>query len=186
MFNVSVKVSGSIAVPSMSRLGQAINMSKLGQFSLQTVKARVARGVGSDDSPLPALKHGRGVEFDSSVNGRARFRPKQGYATWKSGHGLEPIRDMHGDGSQGGHMMDNFTVRTATDRRFTIAFTQRKQRQKALGNERRTPFLSFSADDERRIIEYARNLFSTGVEVLRRSSNGSGANRITPGVTLLP
>jgi hypothetical protein len=187
MFNVSIKVSGNIQIPSMSRLGRAINMAELGQFSLQTVKARIARGVGSDDTPMPPLKQGRGVEFDSRENGRARFRPKQGYAAWKSKHGLEPIRDMMGDGKQGGHMMANFSVRSASDTRFTIAFTQRVARLKAIGNERRTPFLSFSADDERRILAYARQLFATGVEVIRRSSGGAGyGKKIAPGVTWLP
>lgn len=186
MFNVSVTVSGNISIPSISRVGRAINMAKLGQFSLQTVKARIARGIGSDDSPMPPLKHGRGVEFDRRVGGRAIFRPKIGYAAWKAAHGLQPIRDMQGDGSEGGHMMENFTVRSATDKKFTIAFTKKHQREKAISNERRTPFLSFSDDDERRIVEYARKLFSAGVEVLRRSNNGPGyGRRIAPGVTLL-
>ena len=60
------------------------------------------------------------------------------------------------------------------------------RRAKAIANERRTPFLSFSAADERAIVEYARKLFASGVEVLRRGGNGPGYGKhVGPGTTLL-
>jgi hypothetical protein len=177
MFKVNISISGNINIPTMSRLGQAINMGKLGQFALATVKSRIARGVGSDDAPMPPLKASKGREFVSRVNGRAQFR-QRGYAAWKAAHGLQPIRDMRGDGSQGGHMLENLTLRSATDSRAVIAFTQTKQRQKALGNEMRTPFLSFSAEDEKRILAYAQNLFNTAIQMIGRSNGTSSQKRI--------
>jgi hypothetical protein len=65
------------------RLGPGVGFKKyqmlaLGQLALDTVKARVAKAVGSDDAAMKPLK--------------------ERYAKWKEKIGLEPIRDLHGPG----------------------------------------------------------------------------------------
>ena len=65
------------------RLGPGVGFKKykmlaLGQLALDTVKARVAKAVGSDDAAMKPLK--------------------ERYAKWKQQIGLDPIRDLHGPG----------------------------------------------------------------------------------------
>jgi hypothetical protein len=53
-------------------------MLTLGQYALDTIKARVTKGIGSDDAPMKPLT--------------------ERYRTFKELIGLQPIRDLHGPG----------------------------------------------------------------------------------------
>jgi len=134
-------------------------MLEIGSFANKTVKARTRSGVGSDDAPFPPLS-----TKTSAVRINGKFvRQRKGYAQWKSAHGLAPIRDMWGIG-KGGHMLDNSTVRFASDSNVKIAFTSRTGRIKALANEQRTPFYSFSGQDTKKIVEFATKLWQGNVK----------------------
>lgn len=133
----------------------------IGSFANKTVKDRTRSGVGSDDSVFPPLSN---VEkFVRTADGRIRYRLR-GYAAWKAAHGLAPIRDMWGAGTQGGHMLDNSTVRYADSNTVKISFTARMARIKALANEKRTPFYSFSGEDTKKIMDYAAKLWQSNVK----------------------
>jgi hypothetical protein len=143
-------------------------MRQLGQFALDTVVARTKKGIGSGDSPMPPLK-GKVLRFDRRENGRVKLK-NIGYAGWKAAHGLQPFRDLIGTGKDGGHMLDNPSVRSVTEKSVIMAFTSRKARAKALGNEKRTPFFSFSTSDERKITDFASKLFGAAVAEFRRAA----------------
>lgn len=145
-----------------------IQMQRLGEFALKTVVDRTKKGVGSDDTAMPALKQGKVMQFAGRANGRAQFR-NIGYAGWKAQHGLQPIRDLVGDGRQGGHMLDNPSVRSVSETSVRMAFTSRSARVKALANEKRSPFWSFSEADQKKILEFANGLFKAQVEVIAQT-----------------
>lgn len=156
---------GGLGINSAS-LFRKVQMEKLGDFAISTIRRRVARGIGSDDSAMPPLsaKH-------SAVKAHGKFvRARVPYSQFKSNRGLQPIRDLVGTGKDGGHMLDNMSVRLATEDLVRIAFTQNKARQKALSNEKKAPWFSFSDNDEKKIVEYARQLFRSAVETIRRSN----------------
>lgn len=166
MITTSVKLSPGIAGFGINSaaLFRQVQMKKLGDFTISTVKARATSGIGSNDSPMPPLS-----AKSSPILHRGKFvRQRVAYASWKATHGLAPRRDLVGTGRDGGHMWDWVSVRLATDSEVRIAFTQSRARAKALANERRTPFFSISDRDEQTILEFARKLFSAQVEVIRR------------------
>jgi hypothetical protein len=175
MIRASIKITGSNPLLGAGRrslggkaplplsFGQD-QMRQLAQFGLDTVITRTKRGIGSDDSSMPALSQKK-----SALKREGRFvRQRVGYAAWKSAHGLQPIRDLVGSGKEGGHMLDNASVRGVSEQSATIAFTARKARQKALSNEKRTPFFSFSPSDSRKIMEFAAKLFNAQVQAIAR------------------
>lgn len=177
MITTSIKMSAGIAGFGINSaaLFRQNQMKRLGDFALATVKARATKGIGSNDDAMPDLNNKK-----SGVIVRGRFvRQRLGYAGWKSAHGLQPTRDLVGTGKEGGHMWDAdcVSVRLATDSLVRIAFTTRMSRQKALANERRAPFFSFSGNDESKIVEFARQMFKVQVEILGREMNGGGTMR---------
>lgn len=166
MISTSVKLSGGVAGFGLNTqsLFSKVQMQKLGEFAIRTIRARVAKGVGSDDASMKALS-----AKTSPILHHGKFvRQRQSYAQWKTKHGLQPIRDLAGTGTDGGHMLDNLTVRSVSETSVRMAFTARKARAKALANEKRTPWLSFSTADEKAIVTYAEQLFKSQVEVLRK------------------
>jgi hypothetical protein len=139
-------------------------MEVLGQFALRTVIARTKQGLGSNDQAMPALSR-----KSSPVLKHGKFvRQRVGYAEWKAKHGLRPIRDMVGTGKVGGHMLDNPSVRQVTDSSVRIAITSRSARAKAISNEKRTPFFSFSDSDQKKIMDRAAEIFTAEVQALAR------------------
>ncbi len=115
----------------------------------------------------------------SPVLHRGKFvRQRLGYAAWKSKHGLQPIRDLTGSGVEGGHMLDNLSVRSVSETAVRMSITARQARAKALANEKRAPWLSFSDGDERAIVAYARQLFESQVEAIRRRTVQPGIRRV--------
>jgi hypothetical protein len=165
MIAMTIKLEGVAGLGFNSEsLFRRNQMQRLGEFAIKTIRARVAKGVGSDDSAMlplsakssPILKHGKFV------------RQRESYAQWKSKHGLQPIRDLAGTGQDGGHMLDNLTVRSVSESNVRMSLTARKARAKALSNEKRSPWLSFSDADEIKIMEYAAQMFHSQVDVIRR------------------
>lgn len=177
MISTSVKLSGMIPIKQLqidveSYFGN--DMVRLGEFAIKTIKARVAQGIGSDDAPMPPLS----VKTSPiAAHGLNFVRQRLGYAKWKSLHGLRPIRDLMGTGKDGGHMLDNISVRAASKDAVRISLTEVKAREKALSNERKSPWFSFSPSDELAIVAYAEQMFHSRVEVIRRQIfSGSARN----------
>jgi hypothetical protein len=186
MIQAAIKLSGGIGGLSDPRvsvnnddfltLGQE-RMQEIGEFAIRTVKDRVAQGIGSDDAPMPPLKVSRRAGIDVNIHGKQRTI--RSYAQWKSAHGLKPIRDLMGAGADGGNMLDNLSVRTVSGSSATISLTARKARAKALANERRAPWLSFSDSDQKAIAAFAGKAFGVVVEIaaasIRRAWRGRRA-----------
>jgi hypothetical protein len=169
MISLGVKHNiGGLGLNSAS-LQRILQMEKIGNFGLQTVIARAKRGIGSDDAPFPPLKGSNVRQFAARVNGKATFRSASGSAQWKSKHGLQPTRDLVGAGTWGGHMLDNPSVRKASETEVRIAFTSRSARVKALANEQRTPFFSFSEADQRAIVDFVAKMWGAGVQQLQQA-----------------
>ena len=169
MISTNVKFSGGIGGLGLGSdsFFRKIQMQRLGEVGLKSVIDRTKKGIGSDDAQMPPLKLGKVLQFAGRQNGRVQFK-NIGYPGWKAAHGLQPIRDLVGAGV-GGHMLDNPSVRQATETSVKMAFTSRLARQKALTNEKRSPFFSFSDADQRNIIEYAEQLFRAQVEVIAQA-----------------
>lgn len=144
-------------------LMRRLDMERLGNFGIATIRARTAVGIGSDGAPMPALKASR---IQTVVTGKLVQFKRVGYAAWKASKGLMPVRDLIGDGSQGGHMWDNFSVRSVSETLVRMAFTKKHQREKALANEQRAPFLSFSPADQIKVAAEASRLFGINVRSL--------------------
>lgn len=146
-------------------------MLSLGQFSVSQVKARVARGVGSDDSPMKALK--------------------PSYVKFKSKIGRGNQRDL----KLTGQMLGAFNVRYADAKQVRMDITTQHGRDAARGNERRTPWYGFSRFDEAAIYRRAQSMFKQSVANfavrLRGGSpratawaNAGGWNADAPGLDL--
>lgn len=164
---ITIKLTGGPRVTfanSQQSLFRVADMQRLGDFAVSTVKQRAMRGLGSDGTAMPPLKASR-LETVKTGPKTVSFR-RTGYAAWKAKHGLQPVRDLIGTGEQGGHMWDNFTVRSVTEQLVRMAFTSKHQREKALANEKRAPFLSFSAADQTKIAAEAARLFGINVRSL--------------------
>jgi len=110
---------------------------RLGVFSIELIRNRVARGIGSDDAPMKPL------------NAR--------YAKYKTYWG-QPVRNLRGPGRQGGHMLDNISVRSADSSSVRIDITSRDARTKAAANEKKSPWYGWSPKDASEILEVAQQV----------------------------
>lgn len=111
-------------------------MYGLGQFGIDLIKARVKRGVGSDDNAMKPLR----------VNFRKDGSEKRGYKWRKQKAGLSGIRDLTGLNSTD-HMLDNLTVRYASETETRMDFTKTTARVKARANEKLDPWFGWSLMD---------------------------------------
>jgi hypothetical protein len=164
---IKVKITGGPTVylgTSMESLLRVQDMQKLGNFAVQTIVARTRSGVGSNGLPFPPLKSSKVVQIRE--DGKFKRLERRGYAAWKIRKGLAGIRDMWGTGEQGGHMLDNFSVRSVSEMSVRMAFTKKRARQKARGNEARTPFLGYAPQDRAKIAAEANRLFGSNVRDL--------------------
>ncbi len=116
----------------------------LGEHGVNVVKQRVEKGIGSDDRPMSALKPSY-----------QRFKQRRS--------GREPIRNL----TLSGRMLDNFTVRSVSDREVRMDITGSKERIKARANERRAAWFGWSPRDLASIITVARRAFHESVESAR-------------------
>jgi len=163
---ITIKFSGTARATfanSASSLMRVQDMNRLGNYAIATIRERTARGVGSDGSAMKPLKAQR---IKTVAEGKLVSFKRVGYAAWKASHGLQPVRDLVGTGQQGGHMWDNFSVRSVSESLVRMAFTQRHQREKAQANEKRSPFLSFSPADQAKIAAEGARLFGANVRSL--------------------
>jgi hypothetical protein len=149
-------------------------MVKLGEIAVASVKARVAKGVGSDDATMKPLN--------------------VPYANWKARHGMKPVRDLSGPGgrtyveerkgkkytrtvrAESAHMLDNFTVRYADEMTVRMDITANWARIRARSNEQRAPWFGFSTNDTRAIAEAAQKMFGgivTDLAVRLKGKSGS-------------
>ena len=139
-----------------------IQMERLAQIGRDSVVARTRKGLGSDDTPMAALS-----TKTSAVKSQGKVvRIRSGYAGWKAKKGLNPFRDLWGTGQQGGHMLDNLSVRQATPGSARIAFTSKHQREKALANEQRAPFLGWSPSNVADVMKAASEMFRSEVRAV--------------------
>ena len=168
MMSYSVKLSGAnvagLGVNS-AQLFRRAQMEAIGKECIKAIRRRSALGKGSDDSAFPALS----AKYSAIKHNGKFVRQRVPYAQWKAKRGLQPIRDLVGTGKEGGHMLDNLTVRSVTDSTVRMSFTQRKARAKAIANERRTPFLSIDGSVESAVIKMAKQMFGAQIEILRRT-----------------
>lgn len=143
----------------------AVQMKQLGDFAIETVKGRVAKGVGSDDAAMPALSTKRAPVF---LGGK--FVGAGGYAGAKVAGGGQPIRNLYGLGAKGsgpwakGHMLDNLSVRKVSDTQVQIGFSTDWARGKARANEQRAPWFQFSGGDAAKIYAFSRTLFEAAIK----------------------
>ena len=188
------------------RLGPGLGFRKyqmltLGQFAIDTIKVRVAQGIGSSDAPMKPL-----VE---------RYKDR------KTKYGLNPIRDLYGPGQTtykkrvydkdagrvfrtmqtkgngaqrayrnvtasigfrsaggGAHMLDNFTVRYADELNVRMDITQQWARDRARANEQRDPWFSFSPNDMRAIMAFARQIFRANITDLAVRLRGQQGKQV--------
>lgn len=146
----------------------------LGQFGIKTIRDRVSRGIGSDDSPMPPLS-GR----ESAITRDGKFvRRQAGYRDRKQRFGGRPIRDLYGKGDQGGHMLDNLTVREATTNSVRMDITSRTGRVKARANERRSPWFGFSPRDRRIVLARMIDVFRDRGRVINIGSRVRGGRSV--------
>ena len=143
---------------------------QLGRFAIQTIRDRVARGIGSDDAPMPPLS-GR-TSVVTRDGGFVRQRP--GYREQKQRRGGRPIRDLYGKGDWNGHMLDNLAVREATPTSVRMDITSRAARTKARANERRAPWFGFSPRDQRVVLERMIEVFRRNGRVINLAARARG------------
>lgn len=156
---------------------RAEQIKQLADYGIALQVAQARAGLGSDGQQMAPLKTGSGrAVFVASVNGKRQFARKT-YADWKSAHGLQPVRDLYGPG-KGGHMLDDIRVNYLDDQQATVAITTRTSRDKARGNERRSPWWGWSPDSVRKITAAAAEIFQTGVAEHLYAMGLIGANAL--------
>jgi len=149
----------------MGSLGlQAQQMAALGEYGVSLIKARVKRGIGSDDVPMKPLS-GRTSPIRNQKT-RQVVRIRSGYREWKIRQGLSGIRDLWGTGKNGGHMLDALSVRYADERQVRIDITTRSGRMKARVNEQRSPWFGWSTQDVIKIYAFAGKMWKGSVSDL--------------------
>lgn len=150
---------GSVHSNTFRVLGRNIGFAErqmydLARVALDSIKQRVARGIGSDDAPMAGLK--------------------KGYAIWKTKHGLGNKRNLVVTGG----MLDSFQIRSVSATEARMDITSRDGRMKARENERRTPWFGWSASDVKAIIAKAQTLWGSAMrdfalQMQGRSAQGS-------------
>jgi hypothetical protein len=152
---------------------------QLAQVGVRAIKARVAQGVGSDDTAMPPLKSARRMRWSKSQNRYVEYgaadSSRFGYAARKRRAGLKPVRDLVGPGEDGGHMLDALRVTSASETRATIDISTRMGRVKARANEQRAPWFGFSGKDVRTMMEAARKIWGQSVAAFQAQFRGAGA-----------
>jgi hypothetical protein len=135
-----------------------LQMLQLGRAGLAHVKQRVAQGVGLEDSPMRPLKQYRRIVGRSGkvVN----LGPVRGYPGRKLKAGKRDIRDLNFTGA----MLENLSVRNASENEVRIGFTTKLARQKALANQQREPWLGWSASDSKAVVDKAQQVFKNSVQ----------------------
>jgi len=156
---------------------KAADIRMLAEYGIQLQKEQVAAGLGSDGTPMPALKGGGGrAIFVARVNGKATFQ-YQGYAQWKANHGLQPIRDLYGPGKDG-HMLDDIRINYLDDRMAHISITRASSRTKAWANEKRAPWWGWSPASIQKMVQKSSEIFPQSVADVLFSMGLIGAQAV--------
>jgi hypothetical protein len=137
-------------------------MYNFGQFGIDLIKKRVAKGIGSDGAPMPPLK----AVYNKDKTERG------GYKAFKRRIGLNPIRDLTGP-HRSDHMLANLSVRFADESSVRMEFTSNSARTKARRNERRAPWFGWSPQDLLSLNRRAGSIF--GDFVARATFRNSGS-----------
>jgi hypothetical protein len=116
-------------------------MFKIGNVGVAAVKNRLQAAQGPNDSPAKPLT--------------------KRYAIWKTKLRRGNTRNLNLTGG----MLDNFMVRTVSERRAVASNTTRKDRIKAWANQKIEPWMVFSPKNRAAVVEAARRVFH---ESLRR------------------
>jgi hypothetical protein len=168
-------------------------MLHLGMIAVDSLKERTAKGIGSDDTPMPPLQSKRQMQINARrVKKGLDPTAVPGYRQEKIKLGLQPIRDLRGPGDKyksakvggkrtwnrvayggGSHMMDDLRVTYASPTQAKIDITTTMGRIKADANERTIKRLGgsgwwgFSGRDTANVIAAARAMFGPVVSQIR-------------------
>jgi hypothetical protein len=112
-------------------------MYELGSAGVRAVKDRVAAARGPDDGPAKPLS--------------------KRYAIWKTRQGKGNVRNLF----LSGKMLENFQVRTVSEKRAKASLSTRKDRIKAWANQKREQWMVFSPKNKRAVAEI-------GAQILRQ------------------
>jgi hypothetical protein len=127
---VRIKTEGRIRLTGTTF--RQFHMLQVGKSALESFTKRVAAGRTPQDVQAKPLTKRYAIRKSKMLRGKA-------------------VRDLRLTGA----MLDNLTVRSASDNRVTAALTSRKARIKALANERIQHWMAFSPSDRRNIMQVA-------------------------------
>lgn len=172
---------------------RAYQMAELGQVGVNSIRARVAQGVGSNDGTMPPLKATRATRWSTKQQKWVEYGAARSYyARRKQRAGLNPIRDLYGLGvgwtgrnvKQGrvrkgaSHMLDAMRVTSASPQEARIDVTTRDARMKARANEQRAPWFGFSGRDVRNLHTAAQKIWGQNVGEFRVRMAGGGSSPV--------
>ena len=172
---------------------RAWQMAELGQAGVDSIRARVAQGVGSNDSAMPALKATRRARWSTKQQRWVEYgQAKSYYAEKKQQAGLNPIRDLYGMGvgwtgrslkrgrvrSGSSHMLDAMRVTSVSPQQARIDITTRDARMKARANEQRAPWFGFSGRDVRNLHAASQKIWGQNVGEFRVRMAGGGSSPV--------
>jgi hypothetical protein len=144
------------------------------------LKARVRKGIGSDDAPMKPLKQTLALRKKGNVIMWTGTRDSW-YAKRKAKAGLQPFRDLWGFGEDGGHMLDDVRPTRADEHGVTIDITRQKSRDKAKGNERRSPWWGLSPRDTAATILAGTRILEENLDNVAVSFGARITRRAAPG-----
>ncbi len=169
---------------------RAYQMAELGQVGVDSIKARVSGGIGSNDSAMPPLKATRRARWSTKQQKWVEYgEAKSYYAERKRRAGLNPIRDLYGLGvgwtgrslkygrvrKAASHMLDALRVTSASPQQARIDITTRDARIKARANEQRAPWFGFSGRDVRNLHAAAQQIWGHNIAEFRVRMSGGGS-----------
>jgi hypothetical protein len=143
MSTVRIKTRGRIRLTGTTF--RQFHMLQVGKAALESFKKRVTAGRTPQDLPAKPLTKRYAIRKSKMLRAKA-------------------VRDLRLTGA----MLDNLTVRSASDNRVTAALTSRKARIKALANERIQHWMAFSPSDRRNVMQVAQHLFRSIVRYMVR------------------
>lgn len=135
-----------ISDPARLNWTTARKLTELGLYWIKLQREQALAGLGSDGSPMPALKP-RYQEFKAKVG----LEPKRnlyglgGVVTTTSATGTKRyLRSgtaavRAGAGGRG-HMLDDIRINSISDTRVTVAITTRASKTKAAANQKKAPW----------------------------------------------
>lgn len=142
---------------------QKYQMFALGRVAEKSVEARVARGLGANDAPMPPLsKKQHPIFIKDKETGTRRFvrmSADRGYGALKLRRLGTDLRNLN----YSGKLMQSFRVVYADERKVVLDVSTKLERIKARVNERLAPWYGFSRNDERNVFAAARTMFKGNI-----------------------